>query len=363
MLEAWPIASRLAHKSTWPLDAVALKINIVRMSDYRFGLEDDSKVEAATPAKSSSRFQHLPLTASHTSGRTPQSARRPTSHSTHSPRVASAMQEPAVQGSSIAAMASLYQYKRPMTSPAVQGRPSSSSQPFPKAVFHGHSPLSPRSTPPKSPLVFGESSGAGPLSPRSGSAMGSAAFSTSLPAFGQRRDLQAAQEKTMKAGMGDWDLQQSLSPLHPERGVRLLQGPLSPEVLVNNHGMSVPDVYQLYEVLNQWSTGFCSAVVAPIQNAKNREALLNLIVEAYAGLWDESVIGTVFGSSHTLGKMREMERLEREAKEAQHVLVQTKAENEALLVRLNEFVKRKVEDNLLLEEMRERAIGGKQCLS
>ena len=66
-------------------------------------------------------------------------------------------------------------------------------------------------------------------------------------AFSPKKDLETAKAKTVKAGMGEWDLTNSL-PLVPDRSEKILQGPLSPEVLSNDYGMSVEDIYALYEL-------------------------------------------------------------------------------------------------------------------
>ncbi|KXZ52014.1 hypothetical protein GPECTOR_10g1037 [Gonium pectorale] len=145
-------------------------------------------------------------------------------------------------------------------------------------------------------------------------------------AAGTLADLSAALQKSIAAGMGEWDLRGDAPAVNPEVQQRLLRGPLGPETLKNRYRLQEKHIIALYRLLYSYSVGFFSDVealmdvalplgptrggggggagVAPSVAAALgatpalRQELLEGVFRAYAALWDEAFM-IVFDSEMT----------------------------------------------------------------
>jgi hypothetical protein len=100
------------------------------------------------------------------------------------------------------------------------------------------------------------------------------------------QDLEEASKKAIAAGMGDWDLQ----PLEQQSaGIRsrVFKGPLGPEVLKHEHGLSPDEILSLYRLMETCCSGFHRGVGDIVGRAKGAQRLLESVWRGYAQLWEE----------------------------------------------------------------------------
>ncbi|GIL67239.1 hypothetical protein Vafri_20683 [Volvox africanus] len=179
-------------------------------------------------------------------------------------------------------------------------------------------------------------------------------------AAGTLADLSAALQKSIAAGMGEWDLRADGTWCHPEIQQRLLRGPLGPEALKNRYRMQERDIISLYRLLYSYSVGFFTDVEALLDIAVSdrnsgaaiglkvgtslRQELLENVFRAYATLWDEALM-IVFDSEMTsmlADKNAALKALDRGAVELEAL----KRDKQELQTRLEDFMKQNV-DNML----------------